>query len=151
MCHPERRSLPWVYRREGSQPRYTLYAKRNTQYAIRDNFAFLVFFATWDAESAAILLKLRWNLGIIGLELCRSASKTVSKCAGTPFMKLSGNPEYRKYRLKNLPSPLTKGDVYHVKKDESPQLCEKVHPCFSRYYGRPKFSGASPVSENIWQ
>ena len=55
--------------------------------------AFLVFNAGRGAEFVGKLLKLRWSVGIIGLELHSSASQTVSKRAGAPFVKTNGNVE----------------------------------------------------------
>jgi hypothetical protein len=62
-----------------------------------------VFAATLHAESAARFLKLRRNPGIIGLELNKSASKTLSKhairrthCRKAAFGKLTGNIGYIK-------------------------------------------------------
>ncbi len=45
------------------------------------------------------MLKLRCNLGIIQLELYRSASKKVSKRAEMPFMKLNGKSQLDLLRL----------------------------------------------------
>jgi len=56
-------------------------SKSNTKIPVATNFfeAFLVFLATWDAEPAGILLKLRRNLGIVGREVYRRGSKRASK------------------------------------------------------------------------
>ena len=67
----------------------------------RKYLASLVCNAMWRAESAGKLLKLRWSYGIKGLELYRSASKTASKCAGTPFMKLNGKSRLKSFISKD--------------------------------------------------
>ena len=53
----------------------------------RKCLVFLVFVATWHAEPAGKLLKLRCSFGIIGLELYRNVSEKESKRAEMPFMK----------------------------------------------------------------
>jgi len=52
---------------------------------------FSAFFPPRHAESAGIILKLGWKFCIMGLGLCKSASRTVSKRAGANLVKQMGN------------------------------------------------------------
>jgi hypothetical protein len=62
-----------------------------------------VFNATWRAEFAGKLLKLRCSFGIIELELYRSVSGKVLKRTGMACIKLNGKSEFiRAKRCKSL-------------------------------------------------
>ena len=54
---------------------------------------FLAVFPTRYAEPAGIISKLRWKFCIMGLELYRSSSRTVSKRAKMSSMKSNGKSE----------------------------------------------------------